>query len=181
MIVGVFCSSRQIAALQYETVVIQALHMLFFIFNKRIQISYGGGNKGLMGVVYRECISNGITVHGHNLQKWTLPELSQEKIYQNLLERQNGIIESSDMYLIFPGGIGTIYELCHVLCNNDVEDKNKIVIVYNIDHLFDTFLDFITELIDKKLMDRDRLVLHIVTSITEFEELLITIKNENHF
>jgi len=178
MIVGIFCSSRDIA-LQYESIVVEVITTLFVMFKKTITIVYGGGTKGLMGIVYRECNNHGIHVIGHNLQKWTLPELSHEIIYPTLLERQQGIVESSDMYLIFPGGIGTLYELCHVLCNNDVENKNKMVIVYNVNHIFDTWLRFIDELIDKKLMDEDRLVLHIATSITELEHILLLIKNEN--
>jgi uncharacterized protein (TIGR00730 family) len=175
MIVGIFCSSREIAR-TYENAIIDALVMLFSVYHGSLQLSYGGGNKGIMGLVLQEAISHQIPITGHNLEKWALPG---EQIYPTLLERQKGIVDSSDMYLVFPGGIGTIYELCQVLCHNDVERLNKPVIIYNINGLFDTFVLFLEELISKQLMDRERLVLSVVTTIEEFYELLTRLKNEN--
>ena len=175
MIVGIFCSSREIAR-TYENAIVDALFVLFSVYHGTLQLSYGGGNKGIMGLVRQEAISHQIPITGHNLEKWALPG---EQIYPTLLERQKGIVDSSDMYLIFPGGIGTIYELCQVLCHNDVERLDKPVIIYNINGLFDTFVLFLEELIDKELMDRDRLVLYIVTNTEEFSLLLTRLKNEN--
>jgi uncharacterized protein (TIGR00730 family) len=180
MIVGIFCSSRA-SALVYEQNVI--LMMAVLASHGITKITYGGGNNGLMGVIYRESLKHAIPIVGHNLERWSLPHLDNEIIYSNLLDRQQGIMEMSDMYVILPGGIGTIYELTQTLCHNDVDRLGKPVVIYNIDHYYDTFLLFLTELINKKVMDSDRIMLHIVTTPEELQTLLILLhqidKNES--
>lgn len=175
MIVGIFCSSRA-SALVYEHAVI--LMMSVLASHGITQITYGGGNNGLMGVVYRESLKHALPIVGHNLERWSLPHLDNEIIYTNLLDRQKGIMEMSDMYVILPGGIGTIYELTQTLCHNDVDRLGKPVIVYNIDHYYDTFLLFLTELIEKQVMDSDRIMLHSVTTPEELQTLLILLQKK---
>ena len=174
MIVGIFCSSRA-SAMVYEHAV--TLMMTVLASHGITQIAYGGGNNGLMGVVYRESLMHSIPIVGHNLERWSLPHLDNEIIYTNLLDRQQGIMEMSDMYVILPGGIGTIYELTQTLCHNDVDRLGKPVIVYNIDHYYDTFLLFLTELIERKVMDSDRLMLHSVTTPDELQQLLVLLRH----
>ena len=177
---GIFCSSRA-SALVYEEAVILVMAVLSSYGIS--QIAYGGGNNGLMGIVYREAIYNEIPIIGHNLERWSLPQLDNEIIYTNLTERQNGLMKMSDMYLILPGGIGTIYELTQALCHNDVDRIEKPVVIYNVDHYYDTFLLFLTELVTRKSMDNDRLFLHIVTTPTELYTTLMALdqihKNES--
>jgi uncharacterized protein (TIGR00730 family) len=180
MIVGIFCSSRA-SAMVYEHAVVSMMAVL--AAHGITQLTYGGGSHGLMGVVYRESLTHSIPIVGHNLERWSLPHLDSEIIYSNLIDRQRGIMDMSDMYLILPGGIGTIYELTQTLCHNDVDRLGKPVIIYNIDHYYDTFLLFLKELIEKKVMDSDRLMLHIVTTPDELQQLLVVLhhiyKNES--
>ena len=87
---------------------------------------YGGGTSGIMGLV-REYAT--LPVVGHNLPRWD--PLEDEAVYNTLRERQNGLIDDSDAYLILAGGVGTMYELFQVLCENDVEKKRKPVMIYD--------------------------------------------------
>jgi uncharacterized protein (TIGR00730 family) len=168
--IGIFCSSRDQAVLLYKDI-IHPLMLLLYKMGVR-HILYGGGDKGLMGVVYHDARSVGMSVTGHNLDRWSQPHLDTEIVYTTLLDRQNGLIRSSQSYLILPGGIGTIYELSQVLCHNDVEKLGKKVILYNYNHYYDGFIDMLKQSISLGMIDNDRLDLYIITNLDELKSIL---------
>lgn len=177
--IGIFSSSRE-SSLFFEASVVQAFIVLAELGIKNI--AYGGGNSGLMGTVYRQANYYGMQIIGHNLERWSQPDMDHEIIYTDLLKRQQGLMDASDMYLVFPGGIGTLYELSQALCHNDVEKKDKPVIIYNSNHVFDTLILYMNELVEKGIMDFDRLRLYVVVNKEELRVLLQTLlpneKNE---
>jgi uncharacterized protein (TIGR00730 family) len=134
-------------------------------------ILYGGGDEGLMGLIYHEGTALGMSITGHNLEKWSIP-YRNEIVYTSLMDRQNGLIQASQMYIVLPGGIGTIYELTQVLCNNDVDKMGKKVILYNYDHYYDGLIMMIKHSVSIGLMEYDRLTFHIVTNLEELKEVL---------
>ena len=168
--VGIFCSSRSLAISLYGEII---LPLMVLLYNKGTRhVIYGGGDHGLMGLIYKEGTSLGMKVIGHNLERWSQPDFPHEIVYSSLLERQNGIVQSSQLYIILPGGIGTLYELMQVLCNNDVDKVGKNVILYNYDHYYDGFIFMLEHGVSVGLMDMDRLHFHIITNLEMLEEIL---------
>jgi hypothetical protein len=70
-----------------------------------------------------------LPVTGHNLPRWN--PLPDEKVYSSLRERQAALIDDAEAYLVLAGGVGTLYELFQVLCENDVEKKRKPIVIYD--------------------------------------------------
>ena len=169
MWVGIFCSSRDSSKI-YTPIVLYIMKILSECVVSGIV--YGGGNNGLMGIVQNAAYDYSIPITGHNLERWKQDTRHTECIYPTLLERQKGLISSSDMYLVLPGGIGTIYELIQVLAHNDVEQLHKPVVLYNVDHLFDPLLDMFIELVSQGLMDVKRLCLYIAHSEEDIDLIL---------
>jgi uncharacterized protein (TIGR00730 family) len=171
MWVGIFCSSRDTSTI-YAPIV---FHIIKILSDCAISgIVYGGGNNGLMGIVQTLAHDYSMPIIGHNLERWKQETACKnpEYIYPTLLERQKGLITSSDMYLVLPGGIGTIYELIQVLAHNDVEHLYKPIVLYNVDHLFDPLLDMFRELVSQGLMDVKRLCFYIAHSEEDIEIIL---------
>jgi hypothetical protein len=169
MWVGIFCSSRESSKI-YKAIV---LHIVQILSECGVSgIVYGGGNNGLMGIVQNAAQDYSIPIVGHNLERWKQDTPHKEFIYPTLLERQKGLITSSDMYLVLPGGIGTIYELIQVLAHNDVEQLYKPVVLYNVDHMFDSMLDMFRELVSQSLMDIKRLCFYIAHSEEDIDIIL---------
>ena len=169
--IGIFCSSRGVAATLYQGIIIPLMVMLYDMGTRHVL--YGGGDKGMMGLIYNEGTALGMTVTGHNLERWSTPDqYRNEIVYTTLLDRQNGLIQNSNMYIVLPGGIGTLYELMQVLCNNDVDKLGKKVILYNYDHYYDGFMMMIEHSVSVGLMDYDRLHFHVVTNLEELKEVL---------
>jgi hypothetical protein len=99
---------------------------------------YGGGNSGLMGLV-REYST--IPVIGHNMDRWD--PLPGEFVYNSLRERQSALVDGADAYMILAGGVGTLHELFQVLCENDVEKRDKPVFVYDPDRVYSPLQDLL--------------------------------------
>jgi uncharacterized protein (TIGR00730 family) len=168
MTIGFFASSRDAMIPIYGSHVadvIQVLHSLMVT-----HIVYGGGTKGLMGVLYREAITYDMKVIGHNRYQWHEPELSNEVLYSSLLERQQGLLSSSSFFIALPGGIGTIYEITQVLCHQDVDGDDTILVIYNVDNWASTFITFIKELTDKGLITHLRF--YITTTPEELSDCI---------
>jgi predicted Rossmann-fold nucleotide-binding protein len=130
-----------------------------------------------MGMILHEGTRLGMDVQGHNLHRWKLVDRN-EYLYPTLVERQRGLIDSSDMYLVFPGGVGTIYELFQVLCQNDVDRLGKPVILYNGFHFYSSILELLDKLIQQQLVDRERLYLYVVHSQDELWATLSSISSQ---
>lgn len=169
--IGFFCSSREPAIPMYGHLILPLLTLLYEQGTRTIY--YGGGDKGLMGLIYHHGTSLGIKVVGHNMKKWSQPELSNEILYERLVDRQNGLILASQYYIVLPGGIGTIYELSQVLCNNDVERLGKKVILFNSNNYYDSFETLINHSMKEGLTDRDRLEFTTVRNLIEFSSLVL--------
>lgn len=174
MIVGIFSSSRD---QPYEIIV---CHLMTVLSSLQWEITYGGGNKGLMGIVYKCAIEQLVPIQGHNMERWHSYQ-PNEIVYTSFMDRQNGLVYSSDVYLVLPGGIGTLFELLQVLTLNDVEKVNKKVILYNIDGMYDPFLEMMFNLIEKGMVDKDRLCLYIVTGQDEIKDLLYKMEMKQDF
>ena len=173
MNVSIFCSSRD-TSLCYEKETIEAISILQeYGINKVI---YRGVNKGLMGVVYRESERIYLPIEGHNLKKWSSDDYGKEIVYTGLTDRKKSILDESTIFLVLPGGIGTIYELCQALYQNDTNEIIKPVVIYNINRVFDLFITF---LIQNTLVDIDKLLLYEAKTPDELRTIFRELKLGN--
>lgn len=176
MRIGIFASSRDVSVQLFEKDVKNLIMMIKNVGNQSISITYGGGDKGLMGVVRREARLLSIPIQGHNLKKWAFDPT--EVIHPNLLERQQGIVKNSDVCIVLPGGIGTVYEMVQILCHNDVERIEKPILIYNVDGFYSTFLDFIDEMKSLGFIDF-HMNMTVASTLEEAEKWLIKSKEKN--
>src|SRR6516225_5559857 len=124
--VAVFCGSRlgnnKLFALHAEqtgTILAQ----------KNIQLVYGGGRNGLMGIVADTVLNNKGKVVG------VIPSLLNEKehqhefltalhIVEDMHSRKKMMYELSDAAIILPGGFGTMDELFEIITWN--QDRKSV-------------------------------------------------------
>ena len=117
------------------------------------RLVYGGGRAGLMGCVADGCIGAGGQVRGVITDKLMQIEVAHEgleslEITSSMSDRRNRMIEDSDVFIVLPGGVGTLDELFEVLALTDLEYHQKRVGLLNsfgyYDHLL-AFLDHATK------------------------------------
>lgn len=86
-----------------------------------VEIVYGGGSLGLMGIVANEAISLGLPVWGIipsslSEQREVLhPGLNHVQVTPDLLSRKQEMILRSHVFLALAGGLGTLDEVLEVL------------------------------------------------------------------
>ena len=143
----VFCSTRDGISDEYKSITKSLINM---IDNKKFRIIYGGNNGGLMSVISDTWKGDIISV---NFKKFKTS--NDNYMYNNIYDRQRKLIELGNIYLVLPGGAGTLSELMDVILFNEVsEDKyKKDIIIFNYNGVYDDLLKYFDYLKSKKFID----------------------------
>jgi uncharacterized protein (TIGR00730 family) len=85
-----------------------------------IELVYGGGNVGLMGIIADAALQAGGRVTGVIPQSLVDRELGHReitdlRIVSSMHERKAMMADLSDAFIALPGGYGTLEELCEIL------------------------------------------------------------------
>lgn len=113
----VFCGARHGKRPEYAA----AAQVLGRTLAERgIELVYGGGNVGLMGVVADACMAGGGSVIGiipQALDEWEVGHrgLTRLEVVDSMHTRKARMAELSDGFIALPGGLGTFEELFEVL------------------------------------------------------------------
>lgn len=94
----------------------QAEYVGKILAEQKIQLIYGGGKVGLMGVVADACLAHGGQVIGvmtrHLVEKETAHHgLTQLYVVENMHERKQKMSELADGFIALAGGVGTLEEI----------------------------------------------------------------------
>ncbi len=115
--IAVYCGSNQGARPEYAA----AAHELGTLFaREKIELVYGGGMVGLMGILADAVLQHGGHVIGVIPEKLVIKEVVHEKlpdlrVVKTMHERKALMAELADGFIALPGGYGTFEELFEVL------------------------------------------------------------------
>lgn len=138
---------------------------------------FGGGDTGMMGA----CAKG---VHDRNgksigiAPEWIgefepLCETCTRFIYVDSMdERKQKFLENSDAFVISPGGIGTLDEFFEIITLKKLKQHDKPVIVFNVNHFYDTMLKMLDEIGEKGFLYKQEETFKIATSVEEIFEYL---------
>ncbi len=131
--VAVFCGSQNG---KNPLFVQHAKELGRFIALLRVKLIYGGGNKGLMGVLADAVMANGGEVMGIIPEMLTVREhqhtkLTELAIVPDMHTRKKMIYERCDAAIILPGGFGTLDELFEMLTWNQLKLHDKKIYLLN--------------------------------------------------
>ncbi|MGH8477349.1 MAG: TIGR00730 family Rossman fold protein [Methylococcales bacterium] len=141
----VFCGSYVGARVQYSVVARQLGEELV---RRNMQLVYGAGSIGLMGILADQVLELGGRVVGVipgylSTQEVLHANLSQLHVTDSLLERKYLMMELADGFISLPGGIGTLDELLEVYSWAQLGRHNKPIGLLNVCGYFDAFLEAI--------------------------------------
>lgn len=143
--VCVFCGSRAGNDPAYT----DAAHVMAHELARRnMQLVFGGGGTGLMGETARTALKLGVPVTGIIPtflinQETPVEDLSELKVVADMHERKAKMAELSDLFVVLPGGIGTMEEACEMITGNWIGLYNKPVGFLNVNGFFDAFFAFL--------------------------------------
>jgi uncharacterized protein (TIGR00730 family) len=110
-----------------------------------IELVYGGGRVGLMGVLADACLSEGGCVIGVIPQALAEKELAHQGLSElhivgSMHERKSIMAELSDAFLALPGGYGTWEEFFEVLTWSQLGFQRKACGLLNVDGYYDPLI-----------------------------------------
>ncbi len=131
--VAVFCGSKPGNNKIFAQ---QATAVGLILAQKNIQLIYGGGKNGLMGIVADSVLNNNGKAVG------VIPSLLNEKEHQHqaltalhvvedMHTRKKMMYELSDAAIILPGGYGTMDELFEMITWNQLSIHDKKIVLLN--------------------------------------------------
>lgn len=143
--VCVFCGSRTGNNPAYTDAAHAVAHELA---KRNLQLVFGGGGTGLMGETARTALKLGVPVTGIIPtflinQETPVEDLSELKVVADMHERKAKMAELSDLFVVLPGGIGTMEEACEMITGNWIGLYNKPVGFLNVNGFFDAFFAFL--------------------------------------
>ena len=127
---------------------------------KNIQLIYGGGRNGLMGIVADAVLKNKGKVIG------VIPSLLNEKEHQHELlttlhivedmhSRKKMMYELSDAAIILPGGYGTMDELFEMITWNQLNIHDKKIVLLNSDNYYDNLVAHLEKMQSENFLYND--------------------------
>ncbi len=107
-----------------------------------LDLVYGGGSVGLMGVVAHTVLNGGRHVTGVIPRALTNTELAGEVIGElvvvdTMAERKERMLTLADAFVVLPGGLGTMDELFEALTWGQLGIQSKPVGVLNVNGYFE--------------------------------------------
>jgi hypothetical protein len=140
--VVVFCGSKSGLNPVYEK---HAAQLGKLLAQQKISLVYGGGNRGLMGIVSSSVMANGGQVTGIIPQLLTTWEnqhdgISELIVVENMHVRKRLLYEKAEAAIILPGGFGSLDELFEILTWNQLSIHHKPVFLLNSEGFYDGLL-----------------------------------------
>lgn len=97
-----------------------------------------------------------------------IQNLAELYLVESMVARKEMMIDLSDVFVVLPGGIGTIEELFEVWTGNHVKAYSKPILIVNLDGFFDELLTFAkTQYENGFLIERHFSYITVVNTIPE--------------
>lgn len=172
------CSSSDLIDEKYLN---ESKKFLEEIFKEDNDLVFGACDNGLMGYAYRIAKENKRNIIGicplAYKDDFKFLECTIELIEPTISKRTEAVIENSDGLIIFPGGIGTIYELFNIIESKRNYEFDKPIVIYNLNGFYDEILDFLNKLCKEKFVKEKNLnIFYVATSAKEALEYLYNYK-----
>jgi len=168
----VFCGSSKGYSPEYE---ISARLAGQTLAEKKIQLVYGAGNVGLMGVMADAALQAGGEVLGiipKFLKDWEVCHtgLTELIVTETMHQRKWIMEERSDGMIVLPGGYGTLDEFFEILTWKQLRLHNKPIGVLNVKGYYDSLLLHVKQMAKEGFLKESNMGLFRVAD--NLEELL---------
>ncbi|GER27753.1 cytokinin riboside 5'-monophosphatephosphoribohydrolase LOG [Striga asiatica] len=168
----VFCGSSPGKNPSYQLAAVQLGKQLV---ERNIDLVYGGGSIGLMGLVSQAVYDGGRHVLGVIPTTLMPREITGEPVGEvravsGMHQRKAEMARQADAFIALPGGYGTLEELLEVITWAQLGIHEKPVGLLNVDGYYNSLLSFIDKAVDEGFIRPS--ARHIILSAPTAHELM---------
>ncbi|KAJ6843497.1 cytokinin riboside 5'-monophosphate phosphoribohydrolase LOG1-like [Iris pallida] len=168
----VFCGSRSGNKPSFSH---GALELGRVLVERKIDLVYGGGSVGLMGLISQTVFDGGCHVLGvipsallpHEISGETIGEV---KTVADMHERKSEMAKHADAFIALPGGYGTMEELLEMITWSQLGIHEKPVGLLNVDGYYNSLLALFDKGVEEGFIEDP--ARKIVVSAETVEELM---------
>ena len=177
----VYCGSSQPQPKHLE----QANILAEILVKNGIELIYGGARAGLMGITADAVLSRGGRVIGiipEYLDKYEIGHTGVTKLHivANMHVRKMMMFDSSDAFLVFPGGYGTLDEMFEMLTWRQLAMHDKPIVIVNVDGYWDPLLSLLDHIVDQGYAKPEtKKLLHIISDVSKLMDVFDSLSPPN--
>lgn len=170
MKVCIFCGSSSGVGDKYTN---EAIRISDELSNMDADLVYGGASIGVMGTFADQFLKNNRKVYGVIPNAIIDLEIAHEGLTElytvdGMHERKKKMYDLSDCFVAFPGGYGTLDELCEIVTWAQLLYHKKPVYLYNAFGFFDSFIDHINKASEEGFISKEHLsLIKVISRIDE--------------
>ncbi|KAG8496233.1 hypothetical protein CXB51_009495 [Gossypium anomalum] len=145
------------------------------LVSRNIDLVYGGGSIGLMGLISQAVFDGGRHVIGV-IPKTLMPReitgetVGEVKAVSDMHQRKAEMARQSDAFIALPGGYGTLEELLEVITWAQLGIHDKPVGLLNVDGYYNSLLSFIDKAVEEGFISPN--ARHIILSAPTAQDLV---------
>ena len=155
------------------------------IAKNQMTIIYGGGSRGLMGVMANAALEAKGRVEGVITKKLHEIEVGHSKLTEltvvsSMHERKAIMAERSDAIICLPGGVGTWEEFFEAMAWNQLGIRSKPIILLNISKYYSPLYSFVKKSVTEGFLPSTTLEdLFLIDNITEALNIIMKFKKKD--
>ena len=184
--IAVFCGSSLGKNPLYEQ---KAIELGKALYENQIGLVYGGGNRGLMGVVAKTVYALGGSVTGVLPQALNLASVRQAVVETELIivptmhDGKAKMYTLSDAFIALPGGLGTFEEFLEVFTWLQLGYHHKPIALLNTAGFYDPLLHFFDQSVHEGFVHQQLLQALVVEEdihllLKRMQDISLTIKDK---
>ncbi len=130
------------------------------LVKNNLDLVYGGGGRGLMGLVANEVKNGGNKVTGiipkkiYEMVKDIPHNEDQLIVVDDMHQRKAKMYSLSDAFVALPGGIGTLEETLEIFTWLQLGYHQKPVALLNTNNFFDPLVDLFNHMVDQGFLNK---------------------------
>ena len=144
-----------------------------------VDLVFGGYGHSIMKKCYDEFKKNNKKVISATVEvfKNELKDIPSDKelVEKTTFSRLEKIYQNSDMFLILPGGIGTLAELFSLIEEMRTNENNKMLVIYNKDYFYKDILEKLYDMYQNKLIEYPPSEYMLISN--DIDEIITVIEN----
>jgi uncharacterized protein (TIGR00730 family) len=147
----------------------------------RMNVIYGGGGIGLMGVMADAVIENNGSITGvipsfMNDEGWGNPRINDMIVTTDMGDRKKNMFARADAVVALPGGIGTLEELTEAITLKQLGLFKGPIVILNTLNFYRSFIDFLGHMIDGNFLRREHKGMWVIADAPK--DVIVALSND---